>query len=202
MKFNKELFETLYNLDISKYIEQDYKKLDYLSWANAYKLLLEYDTDSTYEVIKASDNIPYFTRGQVNFVYTKVNAFETTKEMYLPVMDNNHRAVAEPNSTQVNNAIQRCLTKNVALFGIGLKLYTGEDLKDLIKDIPQANSITNEESAKEYLKLIQQKEFCTEGFATWLKTKHGINTINLVLGAPKEKIDEINKTLRLYRDKK
>lgn len=199
MKFNKELFNMLYNLDITKMIELDYKKLKYLSWANAYKILLEYDVDSTYEVIKAADNMPYFTRGQVHFVYTRVSAFETTKEMYLPVMDNNHKAVAEPNSMQVNNAIQRCLVKNIAAFGIGLKLYTGEDLEGLIKD--QANLITSEGAAKEFLQLIKQKEFDTDGFTTWLQNKHGIRTINLVVGASKEKIDEINKTLRLYKDK-
>ena len=34
----KENFENLYNIDLKKYIEKDYKGLSYLSWATAYKI--------------------------------------------------------------------------------------------------------------------------------------------------------------------
>lgn len=127
--WSKEVFERLYNLDISQYVEPDYKKFNYLSWANAYMLLLKEDPNASYEVLKAPDFMPFFSRGGVNFVFTRVTAFGITKEMYLPIMDNTHKSVAEPNSMHVNNAIQRCLAKNIASFGIGLKLYTGEDIE-------------------------------------------------------------------------
>lgn len=130
--FDKLTFDRLYNLDITDLIDKDYKGLKYLSWATAWKLLLDQDINAEYEVLKDNYNMPYFSRDGVHFVYTRIKAFEVTKEMYLPVMDNNHKAVLTPNSTQVNNTIQRCLAKNVAMFGLGLKLYVGEDLEEVL----------------------------------------------------------------------
>ena len=121
-------FKTLYNIDVSSEVKQDYKKLNYLSWATAYKLMMEQDEKATYKVLESPDGLPLFSRGEIHFVKTEVTMFDETKSMTLPVMDNKHNATPNPNSRQVNDNIQRCLAKNIALFGIGLKLYTGEDL--------------------------------------------------------------------------
>lgn len=124
----KQKFDDLYSIDINPHIEKDYKGLSYLSWATAYKLAMDNDPNMTYEILEDSDGIPFFTRGQVNLVKTKVTMFGETKSMILPVMDNKHNAVSEPNSRQINDNIMRCLAKNIAMFGIGLPLYVGEDL--------------------------------------------------------------------------
>lgn len=124
----KQKFDDLYSIDINPHIEKDYKGLSYLSWATAYKLAMDNDPNMSYEILEDNDGIPFFTRGQVNLVKTKVTMFGETKSMILPVMDNKHNAVSEPNSRQINDNIMRCLAKNIAMFGIGLPLYVGEDL--------------------------------------------------------------------------
>lgn len=126
MELNK--FKELYSINIATDIEKDYKGLSYLSWATAYKLAMEQDPAMTYEILEDNDGIPFFTRGNINIVKTRVTMFGETKSMILPVMDNKHNSVDKPNSRQINDNIMRCLAKNIAMFGIGLPLYVGEDL--------------------------------------------------------------------------
>ena len=73
--------------------------------------------------------------------------------MWLPVMDGNNKAMkAEPYQVQtkyktitvnaatmfdVNKAIMRCLTKNLAMFGLGLYIYAGEDLPEVVDETIQ-----------------------------------------------------------------
>ena len=127
----KENFENLYNMDLKKYIEKDYKNLSYLSWATAYKLAMEKDPTMTYQVYTDTDGLPFFSRGDVHFVKTRITMFGEIKEMMLPVMDNKHNAVSKPNSRQINDNIMRCLVKNIAMFGLGLSLYINEDLTEI-----------------------------------------------------------------------
>lgn len=124
----KQKFDDLYSIDINPHIEKDYKGLSYLSWATAYKLAMDNDPAMTYEIVQDNDGMPFFSRGNVHIVKTKVTMFGETKEMFLPIMDNKHNAVDKPNSRDINDNIMRCLTKNIAMFGIGLPLYIGEDL--------------------------------------------------------------------------
>lgn len=143
----KEIFDELYGIDINPHIEKDYKGLSYLSWATAYKLAMDKDPTMTYEIVQDNDGMPYFSRGNVHIVKTKVCMFGETKEMFLPIMDNKHNSVDNPNSRQVNDNIMRCLAKNIAMFGIGLPLYVGEDLaqfKDSKKDIEAKEKLIKE----------------------------------------------------------
>ena len=89
---------------------------------------MDNDPTMTYEIVQDNDGMPFFSRGNVHIVKTKVTMFGETKEMFLPIMDNKHNAVDKPNSRQINDNIMRCLAKNIAMFGIGLPLYVGEDL--------------------------------------------------------------------------
>lgn len=163
------LFSKLYNLPVDMYVEaleNKQVKLNYLSWANAYQLLMHQDPNADYEVCEADDGFPLFSRGNHHFVKTKVTAFGKTKTCHLPVMDNNHRAVQNTpyqlnfksgsitvpaiNARYINDSIMRCLVKNIAMFGIGLKLYTGEDLTQY-KDV---QSVTEPTVSKEQLEVI------------------------------------------------
>jgi hypothetical protein len=76
--------------------------------------------------------------------------------MWLPVMDNRNEAMLDhqrkiqyKNYTatveaatmfEINKTIMRCLTKNLAMFGLGLYIYAGEDLPVDINtvDAPQS----------------------------------------------------------------
>ena len=83
-------------------------------------------------------------------VYTSVTAGGLTYEMWLPVMDNANKSMklnAYTYSTRngdktveaismfdINKAVMRCLVKNLAMFGLGLYIYAGEDLPEDIKE--------------------------------------------------------------------
>ena len=78
------------------------------------------------------------------YVKTNVTILDITREMTLPVMDGSNNALkdekysyttswgnktVEPiNMCDINKAVMRCLVKNIALFGLGISVYTGEDL--------------------------------------------------------------------------
>ena len=148
----KEIFDDLYVININPHVEQDYKGLSYLSWATAYKLAMDKDPAMNYEIVQDNDGMPFFSRGDIHIVKTKVTMFGETKEMFLPIMDNKHNAVAKPNSRQVNDNIMRCLAKNIAMFGIGLPLYVGEDLAQFKDDA--SNNKSKKTTETEFKKAI------------------------------------------------
>jgi hypothetical protein len=46
------------------------------------------------------------------------------------VLDGKNRPIFEPSAFDINTSIQRCLVKAIALHGLGLYVYAGEDLPD------------------------------------------------------------------------
>ena len=121
-------------------------KLTYLSWAWAWSEVKKRFPDAQYEIIKF-DGLPYVYDDKTGFmVYTTVTIEGITHEMWLPVMDGNNRAMLDhpyevvtkynkftvqpATMFDVNKAIMRCLTKNLAMFGLGLYIYAGEDLPE------------------------------------------------------------------------
>ena len=159
----KEIFDELYSININPHIEQDYKGLSYLSWATAYKLAMDKDPAMNYEIVQDNDGMPFFSRGDVHIVKTKVTMFGETKEMFLPIMDNKHNAVAKPNSRLVNDYIMRCLAKNIAMFGIGLPLYVGEDLAQFKDDKKKTDGSERKKNAiEEITKLANTEDLYNE----------------------------------------
>jgi hypothetical protein len=47
-----------------------------------------------------------------------------------PVLDGKNKPIFEPTAFDINTSIQRCLVKAIALHGLGLYIYAGEDLPD------------------------------------------------------------------------
>lgn len=144
----KTVFETLSTIDVSgftKKLETKYSSLSYLSWADAWKNLKITYPNASFKIIKDSDtNLPYVGSDIGAMVFTEMTIEGVTHEMWLPVMDNNNQAmkkvaykyrvkngereVKAMTMFDVNTALMRCLTKNMAMFGLGLNIYTGEDL--------------------------------------------------------------------------
>jgi hypothetical protein len=48
--------------------------------------------------------------------------------MWLPILDNRNQTAMKPNAFQINSTLMRCLTKNLAMHGLGHYIYAGEDL--------------------------------------------------------------------------
>ena len=105
--------------------------LTYLSWAWAWAEFKKIYPDATYEVVKFGDGKPYYCDEKTGYMcYTKVRADGIEHEMWLPVMDSRNKAMLQPTMFDINKTIMRCLTKNLAMFGLGLYIYAGEDLPE------------------------------------------------------------------------
>lgn len=114
-------YERLRKIDVSAKIEKK-NGLSYLSWAFAVDTLLQADPLANWE------HPPCEMYGETMMVFCAVTAFGKTMKAHLPVMDHKNQAIPNPNAFQVNTALQRCLVKAIALHGVGLYIYAGEDL--------------------------------------------------------------------------
>ena len=127
---NKEKLNKLLKLDVSEYT-QEKMNLTYLSWANAWKEFLKVYPNAKYKVIKDENGQCWFGNNENGYmVYTEVTAEDTTHQMWLPVMNYKNNAIKKPTTFDINKAVMRCLTKNLAMFGLGLYIYAGEDLPE------------------------------------------------------------------------
>lgn len=108
--------------------------LTYLSWAWAWSKVLEVDPAANYEVEQFihPDNpnlkVPYQDIGGSCIVWVSVTIFGKTIKVQLPVLDYRNKCISAPNAFDINTSIMRCLTKGVAMHGLGLYIYAGEDL--------------------------------------------------------------------------
>lgn len=121
-------FAVLSAVDCSKHIEKK-GTLSYLSWTWAWAVLMQHYPDSAFEFL-VDDNL---ADGTV-MVSCTVTVCDTVRKMWLPVMDNRNNAIAHPNARQISDARMRCLVKCIALHGLGLYIYAGEDLPESVAD--------------------------------------------------------------------
>ena len=99
-------------------------KFTYLSWAWAVDQLLQLDPKATW------DYQAPMQFGDTLMVFCSVTAFGKTMTSQLPVLNHQNKAISNPNAMDVNTAMQRCLAKAIALHGLGLYIYAGEDVPD------------------------------------------------------------------------
>lgn len=147
----KNRFSELAKIDCSEYVEKK-GNLSYLSWTWAWKKLMELYPDSYSTVYEDEGGRIYFTDGKTAWVKTGVTLVDGDycKEAieYLPVMDNRNNPIpaGQITSTAVNKAIQRSITKAIARHGLGLYIYSGEDLPEESAPEPakQPDTVQNE----------------------------------------------------------
>jgi hypothetical protein len=148
--------ENLLSIDVSARTEKK-ANLTYLSWAWAWDFALRADPKAVYE-IKLFDGKPFVDINGTAMVMVAVTMFDKTLTCQLPVMDHRNKAIIKPDAFQVNTAIMRCMTKGLALHGLGLNIYVGEDLQEYTKPkgdapiiTPKGNPQVNEED-EEFLR--------------------------------------------------
>ena len=124
------VFETLAKIDVNEFTEQK-GQFTYLSWADAVNVLLENFPEATWQVRHNHDGWPYFPCPAGAFVEVELTIEGITRVQVHPVLDYKNKPISEPDSFQVNTAIQRCLAKAISLHGLGLYIYRGEDLPDV-----------------------------------------------------------------------
>lgn len=155
----KTTWKVLSATDCSKYTDKK-NNLTYLSWAWAWGLVKEKYPDVNYKV-RQYDGKPYLFDENLGYlVTTEVTINGETIEMSLPVMDSANKAqkhipysytvkeykngkytgnfieknVEPATMFDINTAIMRCLTKNLAMFGLGHYIYAGEDIPQQIEN--------------------------------------------------------------------
>jgi hypothetical protein len=119
-------YTELSRIDVSDHVEKK-GKFSYLSWAWAVDVLRKHDPSATWEVIRF-DGMPYMKTECGFFVEVAVTVNGITLSQIHPVLDNRNKPIAKPNAFEINTSIQRCLVKAIALHGLGLYIYAGEDL--------------------------------------------------------------------------
>lgn len=177
--------------------------LTYLSWTDAWAAVKKLFPDAVYDVWKDANNLPYAYDPKTGYiVYTSVTIDGLTHTMWLPVMDSANRAMKqEPyeystfkwvqgakketihtvdacTMYDINKTIMRCLCKNIAMFGLGLYIYAGEDVPDATR--PPAPE-EKEEGPKPQARALVA---LTIGSENWEKASHFI-TANKQLGFDK-----------------
>ncbi len=121
-------FKELSSIDVSAHIEKK-GKFSYLSWVWAWAEVQK-RYSATRKIYKNADNWNYHTDGRTCWVEVGVTIGEIEHIDMLPVMDFKNQSVSvdKVTSTEVNKAIQRATVKAIALHGLGLNIYAGEDL--------------------------------------------------------------------------
>jgi len=142
----KEVWDNLSKIDCSDKVEKK-GKLSYLSWAWAWGILQEHYPQAQYIFYQGEGDVPYVRYPDgTGEVRCRVSIDNLTREMTLCVMDFKNNAVKNPNSSQVNNSKMRCLTKCLAMFGLGHYIYAGEDLpEDIDDDMPELDDESKED---------------------------------------------------------
>jgi len=143
----KNYFSELYKVDVNEKTEKK-QGLIYIFWVWAWVTVKKLHSNATYRV-KKFRGFPYMHDDNTGYlVFTEVTIGDITHEMWLPVMDGANKAMkkesykyqtkyngektVEPASMfDVNKTIMRCLTKNLAMHGLGLYIYAGEDLPEV-----------------------------------------------------------------------
>ncbi|SUB28761.1 Protein of uncharacterised function (DUF1071) [[Pasteurella] mairii] len=110
-----------------KFGNEKYMELSYLSWAWAWGILMEYFPESSY-VIHEDRYLPNNTVISSVTITIKKGEQEFSRYMWLPVMDNKNKAIANPDAMAINKTYMRCLAKAIAMCGLGHYIYAGEDV--------------------------------------------------------------------------
>ena len=144
-------FDALYEMKLGDKVEKK-DGLSYLTWSEAWKAFKEVYPSAIFRVVTNPDTkLPYFVDPQIGImVFTEVTADDMTQQCFLPVLNSsmkpmrleayNYTVYDKQNKRQIektceaasmfdiNKTIMRCLVKNLALYGVGLKLYQGADI--------------------------------------------------------------------------
>ena len=131
---SKSTYENLSAINVREKVERK-GQMDYLSWANAWHMLKQNYPEATRNVYEdPATGWNYFTDGRSAWVKVGITVDGMEHIDYLPVMDyrNNALPVDKVTATDVNKTIQRSTAKAIAMHGLGLSLWTGEDVPEMV----------------------------------------------------------------------
>ncbi len=145
---SEKVFNKLYEINVNDHIEKK-NNLSYLSWTYAWSESKKCFPTLTYKIhLFGEKQLPYVYDENTGYmVFTEITIEGLTHSMWLPVMDNSNKAMKSKPYTydtkykkelvvesatmfDINKTIMRYLVKNLAMFGLGLYIYSGEDLPE------------------------------------------------------------------------
>ncbi len=121
-----EVFKTLNNVDLSALTKKK-GNFDYLSWSNAVREASKIFPDITWEFTKW-DHLPFLKTEVGYFVECTVTIKGLSKTQMMAVLDFKNQTAASPKANDINKSQMRALTKAIALHGLGIDLWAGEDI--------------------------------------------------------------------------
>ena len=119
-------FARLSAINVNDHVEKK-GGFSYLSWPYAVSQLRLADASAVWEV-RRFNGLPYLATEAGVFVEVAVTVQGITLSQIHPVLDGRNRPLLAPTAFDINTSIQRCLVKAIALHGLGLYIYAGEDL--------------------------------------------------------------------------
>jgi len=141
---SKNYFEDLAKVQIKDKVEKK-GNFDYLSWANAWALVKLRHPNAQRTVYEdQATGLNFFTDGRTAYVKVGITINDLEHIDYLPIMDfrNNSIKIEKITSMDVNTAIQRSTAKAVAMHGLGLSLWVGEDITSVSGETPAKTTTT------------------------------------------------------------
>lgn len=140
----KSTFKTLTSVNVKDRVEKK-GRFDYLSWAYAWAMVKDQYPDANRKVYESeATELNYFTDGKTGYVKVGVTVDGVEHIDYLPIMGHNNQSLTVDKITSfaVNKTIQRSTVKAIAMHGLGLSLWAGEDLVDISELAPKVNTST------------------------------------------------------------
>ena len=171
MAQTKSVFETLSTINVNSKVEKK-SNLTYLSWAWAWAEVKKNFPDATYEVIRdPQTDKPWFHDPTLGYMtMTRVTIKKESLEMWL------EKSVEKATMFDINKTLMRCLTKNLAMFGLGHYIYAGDDLPESAPvTIEMQNLTVGDENWVNILRFISQnKSKGLEEISKMVATKYNI----------------------------
>ena len=143
----------LLKINVNDHVEKK-GNLSYLSWAWAWAEVLKVDPGARWTAHEWNDSPVMYLRNGTAMVKVSVEIAGDMKTCILPVMDNRNRAIVDPDAFAVNTAVMRCLCKTIAMHGLGLYIYAGEDLPEAEKVEPNPEMLAQIAAATDAAALV------------------------------------------------
>lgn len=161
-------WNVLSKVPYADYIEKK-GNLSYISWAWGWRIVKEHFPDATFDkhlfTQPDGSRLPYMKDEQGNayvVVTVDISDDDDVTEVF-PVTDFKNKAIKNPSSQDVSNAFQRALAKCIAYFGLGIHLYTGEDIPSKENDSEESErSVNIGEINSDLTPLEQHTKFCED----------------------------------------
>lgn len=188
---HESVYNSLKAIDVRPKAEKK-GRADYLSWAHAWDML-KTNYPQAQRIIYESEHtgLNYFTDGKTAYVKVGVVVNDMEHIDMLPVMDHRNKSIPVDKicSFEVNKTIQRATAKAIAMHGLGLSLWTGEDIPSQPSEAKEAPSkpaeksgqrisleVDDENWAKVLKYVVANKELGIDELLKNLRTKYKVTT--------------------------